>query len=361
MATHTVKQSGGDFTALASALADGGTGSGDTISIEGSWTVNDTAAATVSDANITIETDADSYVDPTNLLSPSHYRLRHSGGSHCITVSSGGCTIDGLESQQATTTGGSDEVIRINNTGTTTIENCVIWAAQQYSDQDGIYRDSTATVNIENCIIFNFGRCGIDLQNYDSSATITFNVNSCTVYDCGTDGDSASGGIVLFADASSSSVLTINVFNTVVLNCSNSAAEDYHETGTQGTRTWDIHNSIDSDNSIASRDGSAVGCLASRTATDSGSPGAGNWVMLNDITGSIPWDLTLQDDGTNNDAQEMHTSGSGAGMSMPSTDIQGDTRSSSYDCGADHIIAAGVAASMPPSMAHRKLIHLLVR
>ncbi len=353
MATHTVKQTGGDFSTLASALSDAGTGTGDTISIEGTWTVADTAAATVSDTNITIQTDADSKVDPTNLASPSHYRLRHTGSSHCITVNQTGCTIDGLEIQQGTTQAGSgtsDECVRFGTSGTLTVKNTVVWALQRVSDQDGIYTSgssgNTVTINGENVTGFGFGRTLFQAQQFSTSGTYTININinSCTGYDSGDSGELDGASLVNASGRATGCTHNINIFNSIGLGSSNVDYSDGHYSN--GTKNWDIHNSIDSDNSIASRDTGGVGNLASRTATDSTSPGAGNWVMVQDITGSVPWDLTLQDDATNNDAQEMHTAASGAGMSIPSTDLEGDTRSSSYDCGFDTIAAGGTTTNI---------------
>ncbi len=46
---YTVKQSGGDFTTLDGALQDSGTAANEFIEIQGTWTIDDTANATVSD------------------------------------------------------------------------------------------------------------------------------------------------------------------------------------------------------------------------------------------------------------------------------------------------------------------------
>lgn len=329
MATHTVKQSGGDFTTLASALSDSGTGDGDTISIEGTWTVNDTAAATISNSSIDILTDASSkhpgYVD----TSQNHYRLVVST-DHAITNYYSGLVIDGLVIQQAGT-GSSLEGIRFDNAGTMTIKNSIIWADTQSNDQDGIYIDgATSTVNLENCVFYGWHRAAIR----DHGDGITINANSCTIWDGGTDSDVDDSGAYI-ADYTGSAV---NTFNCIGLDCNIHAnAADYN-----GDGTFDIHNSIDSDGSIAVQDSGAVGSLGSRSSTDNASPGAGDWVIFEDITSS-PYDLRLQDNATDNDAQEMHTASSGAGMSMPATDIAGNTRSSPYCCGAYHVVSGSTS------------------
>ena len=93
MADSTVQEAGGDFTTLAAALADAGTVAGDTITIQGPWTVDDTAAAVVADNNITVQISSDnvSYHDGFYSTVKNHYRLVvNSAGSHCILVNNTG-------------------------------------------------------------------------------------------------------------------------------------------------------------------------------------------------------------------------------------------------------------------------------
>lgn len=348
MATHTVKQSLGDFSTLASALADAGTVNSDTISIEGAWSINDTAAATVSDNSITIQADSSSKVDITDLLSPSHYRLRVAS-SHALTINGDDCIVDGIEISQ-TGTGSSDEGIRLSGSDSTqrtyTIKNTVSWADGRIGSQDGIYIYQGGTtgdpsiVNLENVVIFGYYRGGIHLQNWDAEQHITLNINSSTSVDNGPAGpaDSTAGCICCWC-SNSLSVLKLNIFNTLTAeDSSGSACFNSTQAYSGTTDTWDIHECIDSDASIDSRDTGASGCLTNRTLRDSSS--GGDEVLITDYSGSVPWDVSLVDDSTNNDAQEMHTSSSGAGLSVPLTDIAGTTRSSSYDCGCWHVDSA---------------------
>ena len=347
MADSTVQQSGGDFTTLAAALADAGTGAGDTITIQGAWTVDDTAAATVADDNITITADSDSQVDPTNIVaSPSHYRLRHSGGSHCITVNNTGCVIEKIEVQQGTSggSGSSDEGFRIA-AASTTIRRCVIYAAQQQSDQDGIYLDDDAdrTVVVENCILWGWNRCGIHIQSLTFGSTFNLDVNSSFIYDCGHEAEASknpSGGIGVSRGGNSGPVFNVNCFNSVVIGNDNAtAAADFNEEDTEGTMTWNIDYCIDGDGS-SSLDSGAVGTLTSHNITDDNTKSSdGDWVIVGDITSSL-YDLTLQSNAFN-EAQDMHSSGSGAGLSIPATDIVGTSRATAYECGAFTIPAAG--------------------
>lgn len=352
MAAYTIKQSAGDFSTIASAMADAGTVSGDTFTIEGSWTVDDTAAVTVSDPNLTVTTDASSKVDPTDLASPSHYRLRHAGGSTCISIGDNNFNIDGVEINQASTTTAGAKGIRWNISGATsllTVKNCVLWATVEYTQQDGIYYSLSGILNIENCILFGFGRAGLHLQNGSEVRTTIFNVNSCT---------SCKNTNSNFAarQNSTGSTITCNAFNSNLGSITDTGG-DIGSTGTFETEiTWDLHQCVVEDTST-SEDSGAVGCLTSRTLRDA--TAGGDEVLVQDITGSAPFDLTLIDDDTNNDAQEMHTAGSGAGMSMPTTDIMGNTRSSPYSCGAFHVVAAAAGISSPPK--RHSLNYLLTR
>ena len=342
MATITVRPSGsspaGDFTTLAAALADSGTGSGDTISIEGDWTgVTDTSAATIADSNITITAVGDARIDPRNVGSGTHYKLSVSTGS-ALTISQSGFEVDGIEIKQ-NGTGTSDSGIDISlATFTGTIQNCVIWSGSKTNQQDGIYfgdQAGTFTLNVTNSIIFGFERAGIQWQNYNSETQTgsSLNINSCTVYNC-TDSSvsdtTSSGGIGI------RNGLAVNVFNTLVLNCHQDASNS-NDFRNSGSATWNIDYSIASDTSISTQDASAVGCLESRTASDSDTPGTGNWVVFNNLnSGSVPYDLTLKCSGEN-DAQDMHSSTSGASLDLPTGDILNFVRVAPYSAGADTI------------------------
>lgn len=332
MATWTVKQSGGDYSTLASALSNASTVANDTISIEGTWTVDDTTAASVSDDNITIQTDASSkhpgYYDTTT----NHYRLVISSGN-CITINNSTTIIDGV-AMSLTSTTSSDEGVRVE--GDCTIKNCIIQATTATASQDGVYSwETTRTTTLENCMIYGFGRGG-SFPNSTSTGNVC-NINSCTFWNNAST-TSSYGGNITGRDN------TNNVFNTLCLGTTNHT--DFNE---RSSVTWGISYCVDTDNSIATYDTGGAGNLASRTETDNTSPGAGDWVIVQNITSS-PYDLRLVSN-AENDAEDAHSVSSAEGLTIPSTDIVGTTRATAYEIGAFTIAAAG-GLSIPIAAYH---------
>jgi len=355
MAALVLKQDGsGNHTTLAAALS--AAVAGDVLSIEGSWSVADTASCVIADDNITIVAVGDSrhhgFVD--NAL---HYRLEVADGAHCITVNNTGCVIDGLVIKQDAA-GSSDEAIRMAaNNGVLTVRNALAYANGGISQQDGIYAGGiNCTVNVENSVFWGWGRGALHAQPYLSdNVTQTWNINTCTLYDNGDDWNGRGGGIVVRADKATITV-NINAFNVISINPnvksstdlggSVDVSEDFSEkVANAPTINWNIHNCIDWDGTISLRDPAAVGALTNITAVDVDS-GAGNFVVFNDIT-TAPFDLRLQDLGNaKNNAQDAHTTTTGAGLAMPAADIFGTTRpqGTNYDIGGFEIINATLSA-----------------
>lgn len=341
MPDSTVRQDGsGDFTTLAAALADAGTGAGDTITIDGLWTINDTAAATVADDNILIIINPSdpSYHDGVYDITREHYRLRNDG-TFSITVNNDGCTIDGLAISQGG--GSSDEGVRMAASGgVLNVENCIIWGDTNVADQDGIFSNVTCTVNVINCIIYDWGRGGIKSQP-SAGVTQTWNVNSCTVWRNGLTFSVQGGGISMRTNVGPPTAVNVNVFNTIsVENDNTGLSEDYHDLG--DLAVWNIDNCMDGDGSITDEDPGAVEPLSNRTATDNPAPGVGNFVIFMDITGAAPLDLLLFDNPTDNDAQNAHSNTIGAGLTLPILDIVINIRergANEIDMGADSIPA----------------------
>ena len=359
MAILDVKQSGGTYSTLNAALAVADPS--DTISIEGSWTIDDTTAASIADDNLTIETDASSkhpgYWDEAT---SQHYRLVVSG-SHALTLSGAyTLTIDGVAIEQSGT-GTSDECFRCvpGSSDTVTIQNCILQCSTNTNQQDCIYtgyNTSIGVVDIEQCIIYGAARAGLNIQNfYTSTNSGTININSCTIWNCGLDGSLGAGahvgggilyGVTTGGDGSS---FTINVHNTTAVendtggNYSVEYPEDYREYVSDGigVGAWNVSYSIDSDNTISANTDGGTGNLASRTATDNTSPGGGDWVIFEDIS-SAPYDLRIVDN-AEDDAQDAHTTATAHGLTIPSTDIVGTSRpqNTNYDIGAFEIEVAG--------------------
>lgn len=339
MPDSTVQQVGGDFTSLAAALADAGTGSGDTITIQGVWTIDDTTAAIGSDDDITIQIIAGnaSYHNGVYNEANNHYRLVNSvNGSHCIQMNNTGCLIDGLAIVQ-NSTGSSDEGIR-NAANTLTIRRCIIRATNVQSDQDGFYSAVVGTINAENCFIYGFARAGIHGQI--AAGTLIINVDSCSCWNNSQSAGEPDGGGIGILNGGAATY-NINAFNQICVGNATAFSDDYNESGSGGIVIWNIHNSIDSDGSITVRDPGAVDPLDNRTPTDNPSPGVGDFVIFTDITTS-PFNLLLQDNADDNDAQDAHSALSGAGLTLPILDITDEIRDrgpNTVDIGADAVLS----------------------
>lgn len=353
MADVTVQQSGGDFTTLNAALTDAGRANGDKVTIQGSWTIDDTATCTVQEDDITVVAVAGntSYHDGLYDESNNHYRLVTSSG-HCITVNNIGFIVDGVAVVQSGT-GSSDECVRISSTGTHTFKRCILQTTSDTSDQDGIYRtDGAITVNIENCVLYRFGRAAIHSQSVSGTHTQTWNINSCSIFDCTTfdsGGNENDGGGVGVLSSNSGLTCNVNIYNSYVMQGDvDGGSADFNEFGSTSTVTWGISFSIDSDNSIASRDGGGTGNLASRTIRTSTS--GGDELLVVNITDDTQ-DLHLVDDATNNDAQDAHSDTAEEGLTLPTLDIDDETRdtaSNKIDIGADAFPASGAQTITAP-------------
>ncbi len=347
----TVKQTGGDYSTLNAAFA----GAETTISIEGTWTAVDSTKATCSTANTTVTVDASSkHPGYINEGTWTHYRLVCTAG-HCLTVTGANLSLTGIVIHQD---GGgvSDEGIRVSASDLT-VADCIIYGNSSFiSDQDAIYiPTNSTTTTVKQCIIYNFRRGAI---RYAGAGTSTVNVNSCILFNNSQAFEQEGGGVVMIPDAGST--VTANVHNTISLkNTAGSFDGDYYAGG-GGTEVMNISHSIDSDNSIAGVLSSGTGNLASRTQTDSSSPGAGDWVIFNDIT-TYPYDLRLKDHATENDAKNMHAVATAHGLTIPANDIVNTVRpqDTNYDCGAFEIVGAAPAAEPVMPSRHRHFANLL--
>jgi len=352
MTTYTVKQTGGDYSTLNSALAAVSTG--DIISIEGEWTVDDTVPCVVGDDDITIEIgDSDAAHPGYWDTSTNHYRLVVSGTSaadHVFVLNGTGCVIDGLAIKQ-NGTGASIEGVRVNNHGTNTIKNCLITSSANGLDQDGVYSYYTVnpTITIENCVIWGWSRRGVGFDQLDvHSGTTIYEINSCVIYGNGSEFEQLSNGIGLYNSKSTAKTIYVYIHNSLVMGNNvggNSDAEDI--TSRKGVARYayptvhiNVSYSIDSDGSIgATGITDNDGNLTNRTAIDEPDPGNGDWVMFKDVTTS-PYDFRLAGN-VENDAQDAHTTATAEGLTIPSYDFVGMSRPQniSYDIGAFEIEA----------------------
>ena len=262
---------------------------------------------------------------------------------HCFEITATGCTIEGLDIKQASETA-SAEGIRYNANGVLDIKCCIIWGDRGAVDQDGFYSGtvpSTSTVvNFENCVFYNFRRAGI--HNYQAVGP-TININSCTLGFCGEDGEAYSGELSIFGPGGPQTYA--NSFNSIFIGKIPAAYPDYHVQATYESYVTDamdrcIYGTQERCDDIDDSQGGV-----SEYDTDQGS---GSYVIFNDITGDMPWDLRLQDlANANNNAVAEHSDSAMGNevnsqvLTMPATDLDGNTRSAPYCVGAFEIAAAG--------------------
>ena len=109
-------------------------------------------------------------------------------------------------------------------------------------------------------MFYGFGRSGINSNVYNGTLIVpgvvnTWNINSCTLWDIGRGVDSFVGGVHMENDEPDIT-LNCNVYNTVALDChtGSATADDFQDNDSAQVVNWDIHNSVDSDGSIALND-----------------------------------------------------------------------------------------------------------
>jgi len=362
MATIIVKQDGTeDYTTLAAAVANAG--ANDVIEIQGSWSADETASITISTSGLTIRTAGDASHPGHAQGTRTHYRIKSTSG-HVFTIAADDITFDGLDMCQAGT-GTSDEVIRISYSGgTVTVKNALIWAANWTSQQDGIYVGSLpVTVNIINSVIHGFMRAGLHAQASTLNSTQTWNINSCLIYGNGDATAELEGGGLNIKNINTgytSRTFNVNIVNSIFLDNHTKPGTSVAQQGdlsvlgdVSGTINLTVVNSIFGDTTPTAAGNldtigthSLTGVLASRTATDDDTPGTGNWVVLEDITSAIP-DLRLKSS-DENDAQDVHATSTGAGMTIPTLDMLGSSRpqNANYDLGPVEIISGPAQASV---------------
>jgi len=345
----TVKQTGGDWPTLDEAFDAAGVG--DTIEISGAWTISDVRSAIVA-VDCQVKTLGVSrhpgYWDEAQ----NHYRLVTSALQSLLLNGAYSLVLEGVAIEQAGS-GNSDECFRCipGVADTVVITDCLFNCFTSTFQQDCIYtgyRTSIGTITVERSIFWGAGRGGIHIQNDENNGgnSATIEVVSSTFYKCGSVGggsDGFGGGGIVYGR-----VLGVVGFNgTPTINCHNVVSVENNDGGNSADYNWNdqsnlygpasfnVSYSIDSDASIAAYTSDNAGNLASRTGTDTQSPGAGSWVIFEDAT-TGPYNLLLFDNETDNDAQQMHSVQTANGLTINNTaDIVGKTRPQGalYDCG----------------------------
>jgi len=261
-------------------------------------------------------------------------------GQHIVTISEDYTFIEHLEIEQQSG-GASDEGIRITSgTDNVLLSRNIIWTNDVAIDMDGVYMGNWGgSVSLDNCILYGWNRGGLHAQNYGGAGTQTWNIDHCTIYDCGDENTTDAGGVAFRNSASAT--LTMNIYNTAVLDSSLGASEDYRDRSFSGTSTVNGSHNIDSDGSVTGF-GAGTSAQQNLTIVDT-TQSSGSYFVVNSITGGSE-DLTLLDDAAGNLAFENGTDRTGSEPDSRqdfSLDIAGNVRGASPDIGASEYTAVG--------------------
>jgi hypothetical protein len=326
---HTVAPSGGDFTSLAAAIDHlvanhANLVSADvyaTIEISGTWSSADTTPVDITD----ITTDATRYINiyttgaarHAGVWSTNKYNLSSTADeAHSIRISIGHVRLNGLQVAVTSHVERTDYLygIRIQGgVGYNLIANCIIVGKSGGSNGNGVAVIAGDVQTLYNNIVYNFsgtGKGGIRVDN-ETGDQFCYIYNN-TVYNCTT-------GIT--TDRWQKHTLT----NNLVANCTTDFVGQFLSATTNAT-----------DGSTAPTAATTSGNRTSQTFTFVGS---GNFHL----------------DSTDAGALDHGTSLSGTFT----TDIDGETRSGTWDIGADEYVAAG--GSTIWKSQRRKFQHLVVR
>ncbi len=284
-------------TGLAQDLTDGG---GDTMEITCQATDDDidstavtiTGWTTGAGNTIAVASGASDRASSAGISATEYLLELDAGSTSVILVDESYVTIDGLQIHH-TAVGNSGHGIRLASAITNCeISNCYI--SQNDAGTSILINDASVTVDIWNCVCFNPATSGASEGIYIAVAN-TVNIYNCTVY--GSD-----DGIE--RDAGTVTVINCAVFNNL---------DDF-----DGTMTIDHCASDDNDgtNNVAGNEADAT------WSTDFADAANGDFTLL---TGS-----PLKGGGIDD-----------PGSGLFDDDINGDTRTSTWDIGADEYIAPG--------------------
>lgn len=235
--------------------------------------------------------------------------------------------------------GNSSEGVRIG-ADNTVMEYLIIHGGPEttHDQNDGFYvgPDTDLTGTIRNTIVYNVPRAGILLQNFQGSATLDFDVENVSVYNCGTVGaDFQRGGLAMREEG-----------NTTILNATNvisvgNTNNDFTVVGA-GSASWGA-----SDHNVSS-DTSAPPSANRWPST----PAAGEFVSI--VGGSE--DLHLRSTAVALDK--------GTALSVArDIDFEGRPKGGAWDIGADEAVASFIcpterAAWFDAAWGYRKAILL---
>ncbi len=329
MADATIKQSGGDYTSINAFITNVATGGGDTGTISGTWSVDDTASVTWDTAVIIVATGSSKQIGRPFQSGDTHYRHRE-GAGHAFTVTA---DVDIKDVDiQSDSTGVSDELFRSAGAASITLINCQLGFTGNTDQQDVVYTEdnTTKTYFFEQCFFYDVGRSVVDAASGAEVGTLTINFNSCGSFNIGANGARNDGCWYGRASASTNNTVNINT-HTCLINVSDSRI--FASNGTNGTFASDFAFSILNiaasaavTNFDTNDQNDLIELATWLTSTASGDPE----VIMTNIT-STTYNPALVDDNTNNDAQSGHGTLTDAGLTVPTLDILGQTRNTTGD------------------------------
>lgn len=190
-----------------------------------------------------------------------------------IEINHANVTIEHLVIEQQGT-GGSWEGIRVASGG----DNCVIDSVVCFpttagsSSQDGVYTGNWAVSNLEikNSIFYDWGRGGINIQNYTGGNAQDVDIENCLCVDCGS-------GVIGWA---SGGVIDIEVNNTACLN----NGTDFDVDG--GVPTWSGSNNVSADATVDNTTGFGTPVYGDVTLTDNAALTTGEVYTVTNLTGN---------------------------------------------------------------------------
>ncbi len=380
--TVSVKKTGGNFSTVQAAIDDCSvqieSASWYKVDIQDSEEYNEnlTTAGEVSTPTIsrylwiTAESASNHHV---GLPGTGHARIRNTNDAHLIVMGNDFDRIEFLE-LQGDSTGSSNEIIRIDSgIGDCLISRCILWTDQTTADQDGVYTGNVSGtgLSIDNCLIFGFHRSGLHCQQTSSNArTILWNIDHCTIYDCGVTSEESSGAVRGTSNGGTGDNVVINVYNTAGVGTPNSFTDwsdgaAHTDRDTPDNLIWNGDNNLHTstlddmdagagsgaDNTTEWEDASTNGVTL--TTTENG------FIVTGVTAGSEDFTLKAKTESGNNHADGTgETRGAGNEPDARqdfSTDIAGNSRATTVDAVCDigcfnNLSAAGTQDITPSAV-----------
>jgi hypothetical protein len=267
-----------------------------------------------------------------------------SGTGHVFTIQCDFLVLEDLDIFQYSGAATSNECIRLNSSYTETNAGVTlrrVWCKgdRNVSQLDCIYAgnrplgNASNPVRLENCLLQGAQRAVIHSQQYGAEDNDHYwELVNCLLI------DSANYGFGWRA-GDPNSVITALMVNTIIANADTACVGD---TGSSSgsLETTGSTNNFDTDGTIA-----GAGSPNPVTATDNADPGAGDWIIFQDITGGYD-DLRLVDD-SDNDVLGLGV-GPTANALVPADDFDGNPRSgATTDPGPFERVVGGGTAITP--------------